>query len=417
MSNLDILEEIFFEEIISEANRSEVTIVESDGYEHIYNIGFNACIEGKLTSGNFDDPKPILMIQNKKQLLNMLEKYILEVDKTANYFSDCEYRQKIKAYMAFVWNNAIYEDFANPCNYLKKQIDFLQNPLFNVGQFTYANNVDFSSVINSKNKSAVNLLNGSDIMVSVKKQGIKQETPFVFEITIKKEIDGIEYSYRLPSISYGISNEECYIYAIQDPKQDRDNSFAKSVNRIFYTLNSEISEQETNEYNDLKSYGVSEYSYYNVNQDGDIIYDYFPENISDVSPSAVIALTIFLDCLLKYKIDKVKVVSCLPVRYYGKELFYLKKHAFRVKKDNLTKEEADKLMLEYKKEHLRIQKNLSEKLIRNFRRIEHHYSNSLILREPLEMDEYLYFRFSEFTNSNNLLLNCITDKKMEYKIK
>lgn len=417
MYNQDIIKHIFFDGVIPEANRSEVSILESDGYEHIYNIGFNACVEGKLNSGSFDDPKPILMINNKKQLLNTLEKYILEVDKTNNYFSDCEYNEKIKAYMSFVWNNAIYEDFASPTTYLKKQIDFLQNSKFELGEFIYATNIDFSSVINAKNKSAVNLLNGSDIVVCVKRQGIKQETPFVFEVKIKKEIDGVECAYHLPSISYGISNEECYIYAVQEPKQDRDNSFAKSVNRIFYALNSEVSEKETNEYNELKREGVSEYSHYNINQDGDIIYDYFPENISDVSPSAVIALTIFLDSLLVYKIDRVKVVSCLPVRYYGKELFYLKKHAYKVNKDNMTKEEADKLLLEYKKEHLRIQKNLSEKLIRNFRRIEHHYNSSLILREPLEMDEYLHFRFSEFTNSNNLLLNCITDSKVEHKIK
>lgn len=417
MFNQDIIEDIFFNGIIPEANRSEVTINETDGYEHIYNIGFNACVEGKLNSGSFDDPKPILMINNKKQLLSMLEKYLTEVDKTKNYFSDCEYKEKIKAYMAFVWNNAIYEDFANPCGYLKKQIDFLQNPKFELGEFVYASNIDFSNVINSKNKSAVEMLNGSDIIVYVKRHGIKQETPFVFEVALKKNIDGEEHIYHLPSISYGISNDECYIYTIQDYNQDKDNKFAKSINRIFYSLNNGISEFETNEYNDLKKEGINEYSNYHVNEDGEVVNDYFPENISDVSPSAVIALTIFLDSLLKLKIDRVKVVSCLPVRYYGKELFYLKKHAYKVKKDNMTKEQSDKLLLEYKKEHLRIQKNLSEKLIRNFRRIEHHYNSSLILREPLEMDEYLHFRFTEFTNSNNLLLNCITDSKIDHKIK
>ena len=219
MSNQDIIRDIFFNEIVNEANRNEVSIIEIDGFEHIYNIGFNACIEGKLNSGNISDSKPILMINNKEQLLNMLEKYITEVDKTTNYFSNCEYKQIMKAYMSFVWNNAIYEDFANPCGYLKKQIDFLKNPKFELGEFVYANAISFSSIINSKNKNAIEALNGSDIVVSVKKQGIKMETPFVFETKIVCRENNNEYL--LPSISYGISNNECYIYTLQDKNNDK----------------------------------------------------------------------------------------------------------------------------------------------------------------------------------------------------
>lgn len=417
MYNQDIIEHIFFDGIIPEANGSEVSILESDGYEHIYNIGFNACVEGKLNSGSFDDPKPILMINNKKQLLNMLEKYITEVDKTKNYFSDCEYKEKIKAYMSFVWNNAIYEDFANPCNYLKKQINFLQDSTLELGDYLYASNIDFSSVINSKNKTAVEMLNGSDIVISVKRQDIKNETPFVFEVRIKKEIDGKEYSYQLPNISYGISNNECFIYAVQDLNslEEKESVMSKTVDKVFHSLNEGIKNFETDEYNEYDA--KKEPHVYYLNEDNDLLCEDVPEYISRVSPMAIVALTIFLDILLKHKIDKVKVVSCLPVRYYGKELFYLKKHTYKVEKDKLSKEEADKLLLEYKKEHLRIQKNLSEKLIRNFRRIEHHYVDSLILREPLEFDEYLHFRFGEFINANNLLLNCITDNKIEHKRK
>lgn len=415
MSNQDIIRDIFFNEIVNEANRNEVSILEIDGFEHIYNIGFNACIEGKLNSGNISDSKPILMINNKEQLLNMLEKYITEVDKTTNYFSNCEYKQRMKAYMSFVWNNAIYEDFANPCGYLKKQIDFLKNPKFELGEFVYANDIVFSSIINSKNKNAIEALNGSDIVVSVKKQGIKMETPFVFETKIVCRENNNEYL--LPSISYGISNNECYIYTIQDKNNDKDTIFSKNINRIFYSLNSNVSKVEEERYNELTAQGISEFSNYHLNQNDEIVCDDFPENISKVSPSSIIALTVFLDSLLKQGIDKVKVVSCLPIRYYGKEIFYLKKHAYMTNKNNLTKEESDKLLLDYKKEHLRIQKNLSEKLIRNFRRLEYHFDNCFVVSYPLELDEYLHFRFREFTNSNNLLLNSIMDSRVEHKIK
>ena len=91
--------EKLFNEVIDEANRSEVSIIESDGYEHIYNIGFNVCLEGRLNSGNISDSKPILMINNKKQLLNMLEKYVLEVDKIFNSFTELDTEKRIKSYM------------------------------------------------------------------------------------------------------------------------------------------------------------------------------------------------------------------------------------------------------------------------------------------------------------------------------
>ena len=417
MFNQDIFEDIFFNGIIPEANRSEVTINETDGYEHIYNIGFNACVEGKLNSGSFDDPKPILMINNKKQLLNMLEKYILEVDKTDNYFSNCEYEQKIKAYMSFVWNNAIYEDFANPCAYLKKQIDFLQTPKLELGEFTYAENIDFSSVLNSKNKDKVEMLNGSDIVVNVKRQGIKKEAPYAFEVKVVQNATGEEYL--LPTIRYGISNDECYIYAIHDQNKsdEKESRIAKSVDKVFATLNDGIESAETDEFNELEAQYLSPYNNSYLNEDNDLVLDYFPENISRISPMAIVSLTVFLDSLLKHKIDKIKVVSCLPVRYYGKELFYLKKHLYITNSKNLTKEDSDKLLLEYKKEHLRIQKNLSEKIIRNFRRLTYHFDNCAILLDPFDYDEHLHFRTKEFTNSNSPLLNCIMDSRHNSKTK
>ena len=109
--------------------------------------------------------------------------------------------------------------------------------------------------------------------------------------------------------------------------------------------------------------------------------------------------------------NKVKVVSLLPLRYNGKEETFQKKYAYELKKKRLNNEQLEKLLLEYKKEQLRIQKNLSEKLIRNFRRLEYHFSNCFISSYPLELDEYLHMRFSEFQNSNNPILNDILERK------
>lgn len=410
MFNLEKIEKIFFQDIIEEAKQGEVLIPDENGKDClVFNIGFHACIEGRLNSGSFGDSKPVLMIQNRKQLLPLLKQYIDEVDKQKNYFSKLKEEDRIKAYLSLVWVNAIYEDFANPTMYLKKRIDFLQDKLFDFEIKTYASNIDFFNFINDKNKKAINIVNGSDLVVEVSSQDIRMETPYLFCGHFTKKIDGqLEY-YELPSISYGISNGECYIYSILDKNTKKDSEYQKSINRVLYGLNKGVLENETKEFQQYMA-NRREFSE-QLDEYSEVISEDIPENISQVSPAAIVALTIFLDILHQYGIDKIKLVSLLPLRYNGKEETFQKKYAYQLKQKNLDKTELEKILLEYKKEQLRIQKNLSEKLIRNFRRLEYHFPNCFISSYPLELDEYLHMRFSEFKLSNNTILNDILDSK------
>lgn len=374
----DLIKKIFFGEIINEAKSGEVKI-EIENETHTFNVGFNACIEGVLESGNFGDSKPVLMINNKEQLINLLEQYFNECDKHQNKFSDCKLETKIKIYLTILWSNATYEDFANPLSFINKRIDFYQ---------------DLTLDFISKNYSEeIEVLDGSKIRVYNELQDIRQETPFIFKPTIEKG----ENIFELPNISYGISNGECYIYAIQQKRKKELTNYDKKINRKLYKINSGILDSETNEY---KEYLNGE--------------NYYPENISEVSPSAILSLIIFLNILNEAKIEKLKVVSLLPIRYNSKELAFSKKYEFQLKYSNLNEPEIKKLLLEYKKENLRIQQNLSEKMIRNFRRVEYHFNNCLITAYPMEFDEYLHMTVREFSLGNNEFLNeIISAKKLE----
>lgn len=375
MATRELIRSIFFDEIINEAKLGEIKVI-IDNEENFFNVGFNTCIEGVLESGNFGDSKPILMVNNKEQLTILLEQYFNECDKYENKFSNCKLEEKIKIYLTLVWSNATYEDFANPLMYIKRRIEFYQNKL-----------TDFNS---QEYRKEIEILDNSKITVYNELQDLRQETPYVFKPVIQNDFN----SFLLPRISYGISNGECYIYAIQNDKTKELNDYDKKIKRKLYKINEDIFNFETDEYKEYTNGS-----------------DYYPENISDVSPSAILSLSIFLDTINKCGIEKVKVISLLPVRYNSKELAFTKKYEYQLKNNSLNEMELKKLLLEYKKESLRIQKNLSEKMIRNFRRLEYHFNNCIITAYPMEFDEYLHMNVREFKLGNNDFLNEILNLK------
>lgn len=369
MATRELIKSIFFDEIINEAKIGEIKI-EINDQENTFNVGFNSCVEGVLESGNFGDSKPILMINNKEQLIDYLEQYFNECDKHDNNFSDCKLKTRIKIYLTLIWSNATYEDFANPLSFIKRRVEFYQNNVF-----------DFDS---KEFSEEIEVLENSKIKIYNKLQDIRQETPYVFKPVIECGDD----SFSLPRISYGISNGECYIYAIQANKKKDMNSYEKRINRKLYKINDGVFDAENDEYKDYVN-GA----------------EYHPENISEISPSAILSMIIFLNTLSNYGIGKIKVISLLPVRYNSKELAFAKKYEYELRNKKLSENELKKLLLEYKKENLRIQTNLSEKMIRNFRRIEHHFYNCVITAYPMEFDEYLHMNVREFKIGNNDFLN------------
>ena len=177
------------------------------------------------------------------------------------------------------------------------------------------------------------------------------ETPYVmtFQVT-----DGIS-TYPLPKISYGIVNNTCYIYAVQDVKEKEDGDFYKTIRRKLYKLNKGIEKDE-----DLIAYEKGET-------------DYYPEyNINDVTMSFVYALDIFIDMLKNKGITTIKVVTYLPLRYLSRDIA-------------ATEQNRD----DFYERNLRIQKNLTNKLVRTFRRFTFVRNDLELASYPYELDEYL----------------------------
>lgn len=325
-------------------------------------------------SSSFEEITPVLNIKDKELLYSKIKEYVLPYLKTSEYaLTDCK-EDFIKRIIASLFVNMSLDDFNNPTSYVQRIINFKNERL-----------------LQNRITNPIPMLENSRLYIQINNYGI--ETPYSFQ-TVLINTD----SYLLPTISYGISDNICYIYAIQDYNKHEKTPYHQKIKRKLYKLNDKVINSETQEYKDYKG-GVS---------------DYYPENISDVSPSAVFALTIFLNEIEKNGIYKVEVVPYLPVRYENKIKFIAKKVLEKSRKENLNKEETRKLYMESITSQMYVQDNMTQKLIRTFYRVAYHFENVNITSLPMELDDRLHISLSKFEYTDNELLNeviTISNKK------
>ena len=310
MDNLEII----FDEFALEASKGHI---ETDPF--IYNTQFHT-IYG---NNEYATSKLCLKIRDKKEFLVLLSKYLLQLKTYRNI--DLNYNT-IKEAITLLFSNITYEELLNPEEYIKRYTDFYDGYLedktingfssFNADNVFLRKNKDRKEIIETlkkenaddktvaiKEREYYEGLTGaqnrntdfwnSNIIISNKMQSLRQETPYFMEIRFEKEVNGKLLTYILPRISYGVSNDTCYIYAVQNEissgdLNSEDKKYRNMINRALYELNDGVYENETDDYKDYKEGRTSE----------------FAENISDVSPSAIMALSIFLNVLSNSNISK-----------------------------------------------------------------------------------------------------------------
>ena len=371
------MKEIFYE-LIKEACDGDV-IIDNEAWP----CGFNTRIfrEDKEIEYVNEVNKSVLIIKNEESFFALLEEYInLELDVNRRYYKiyTDPVRNKVKAIMTYLFVNANTEEFLNPEDLLRRKIAFLTDDTFNYldnGSEIFLDDFMFNS--NIKIKRSVH--------------GLVMETPYKLEVSLvnRDNIDEIECP--LADITYGISEESgekvCYVYSIMKPKEKKDIStgektYQKKINRALYKLNEGVMEQESDEFIQYKN-GES---------------DYYPENISDVTHSFVLALSAFMALLQKEGITKVRAVPYLPVRYLGRDVA-----ASRIT-DIVKRSELEE-------RNDRIQSNATEKFIRTFRRVAYHMGDAMELWGlPYEQDEFLTYKlYGKKDALNNELLDIVSN--------
>ena len=381
--NNSLIEEIFFNQILPNLKNGSIEIP-------IYNTNSNGDIfTFNVLVDAYDETSPYyLCIQDKEKLINSLYEYMKIMLSNDSSINKQNIYDKIKYYLTLLWVNATYEDLRNPVRFIQKYIDFNNNPLFE-DEFTYASNIES--------------LNDADIDVIIKREPANMETPYSFNAQINLFDNGKENNYYLPSICYGVSGDICYIYSIQNSGMFASNpGFEKKIKRLLYKMNENVSSHE-NEY--FKEYKRLE------KQGNHMEDEFYPENISDVSVSAILALTVFMDSLNDMNIKNIKVVPFLPIRYKNRKSEYEKKYQLKLKQ--LKVDEIKELKQNLEEKRLLIQSNLTNKFIRDFMRLKHHFNGIDILSYPMEVDEYLSININNMECHNNKLIENILSNKVQ----
>ena len=350
-----MIQEIFTE-LIHEAKDGKVFI---DGEE--WPIGFNTTI---LTDGRevvYKNERNLseLIIKDEENFLKTLEDYVnLELAykrKVPSFIMNKE-RNTIKWIMAYLFVNATTEDFINPVSYIKRRMAFL-----NDATFSYLNEPVSLEIGNHFLNSSIKIKNSI--------HSIAMETPYRIDISLVNSINSKEVSYPLATVTYGICDENgekvCYVYSLMKPKSkvstEEESYYDKKVARMLYKLNDGIEKYEVSEYFDYKE-GNSKY---------------YPEgNITDVTPSFILSLSVFLSLLQREGIHHLKAIPYLPVRYLSRDIIASE-----------VKEEDTRYQLKLRND--KIQENVTNKFIRTFRRIAFHTPDVEVLSVPYELSEYL----------------------------
>jgi hypothetical protein len=465
MNNKPLIE-YFFEDILPEITSGSVIID-----EFRYNIGFNTLIlsDGKetLISSKLkrDAQRPMLIIKDMDKFCAALNKYN-DFCHESNIIDNRTYirlskQDRIKYNLSLIWGASTVDDFNNPVAFLERYTNFIRDTSF----------ICFDSMPVS-NKVAE--LDNSSIEILRLPQPSNFETPYLLEMCLTKQYDEKnKLIFTLPSIRYGIDcdldgKKTGYIYAIQkkedkiipsnNPAFDEANEkYNKKMNRLLYKLNNGVNEQESDEYKEYK------------NNTG----EYYPENISDVSPSALVSLTIMMGLMKSANIDIIKAPDYLPLRWHCKEDMYRRKLDYMIKtlrlEEKLKKAQLNQNQVKYEceldnsirqgkeevivdafynnakddmnvgnlelilqkikngkkieqykeyivEEQIRIQKNITDKFIRSFRRLDYHFNNLSIISLPGELSSFMELKIGEKVddNCNNIILGNVYEEALNY---
>jgi len=344
--------DIFYNEVIPEAAKGKI-----DSYFSL-NILFNTYLVETNTKVsdevNYDDVLvPTLMIKSKKVFDILLRKYIniaMEYYKDDKYLKEAKLENKeIKLLLSLLWSNATVEDYNNPNIFLVNRIAFL-------GQSLVDTKIDFGYIP---------LLDGN-LSLEIQRDLILNETPskMVFSLCDKEN-----NNYYFPEVKFGLHNNEVYFYAIQNKEQEV-NSYTKKVNRILYKVGDGFDSLTDN-------------------------YDLYEEgNLKDITASFLVVINMAIAYLNSLGYSNIKVSSILPTRWNAKRMS-IEEVAKRIKIFDGEKSFE---------EQNRIQNNLTQKFIRTFLRLAHHYEGMDVISYPYENDSYLHISLNDSLQCNNQLL-------------
>ena len=282
MSNISKL----FNEILSDAKKGEIK------YQEVLYGELIDCIFRMKFSINDSNYKFNFHTNDYNNLIDLLKEYVINMVNLYNINNEYE----IKKILILLWSNITYSEMLDINSYVLKYILFIKNnTLLNKCGSKYIDNI-------------------GTLNYSFNKQSYKQETPYCFNAYFTN--NGI--NYYLPRISYGIIDEKCYIYAIQN-KEKNNNTFEQLQYK-------ELVRKKLN----ILNKGIKEYR--------------------NVDISSLISIILFISILKENNITKFEIVTNLPIRIQNRYLVnnyklerkssYLSIKQIEEEKDKIKEEET-----------------------------------------------------------------------------
>lgn len=330
-----------FNELKTEARLGEVKYLLNDDV-------MKARIQFNIVDNIIFKEMPNLYIKNNNNFNKLLNKYTYLA---LNFYNLEENYENIKKVLTFLFVNITDNEMNNIDEYLIKYINF------------YEDNI-LKNIYGEKNTTLGNL------KYEVLKQSFHQETPYCF----KAYFDNENSKYALPRISFGISNDICYIYAIQnkDKKINTDANYNFEVQKKLKTINS----------------GISKYR--------------------NVTPSFVVALSLFISVLNENNITKIKVVTPLPIRQKNREVSSQMKIKFYSMKADISLEDIENFKKDIEEKRLNDEKNSTFKFINCFNRLKLHFDNIFLNND---LNEGITLQVIDMITKNEFLKEIVKEKE------
>lgn len=318
---------------------------------------------------------PTLIIKDREKLNSSITRYVdLAKDFYKEDFRLEDVSNKDKYIITSLLVNTLVTDFNDLNNLFERHSNFLEDK--SLEQFKNPVNLGYVDKLKS------------NLVVQVTNQSIVEETPYGMEISLQD--DNNETIYKFPTIRFGIDNNKAYIYAVQQDEVVEN----KKIERLLRKVGEGFDEK---------------------NSEKDEIAN--PENLYSVSPWSLVALSIFIPIIKNYtNVDEFVAPYFLINRYNAVEISYeILKEKY---KDNMDDERV-KTMIQKKEDavnsHDELQRNITDKFIRNFRRLDHHFENIDVDMFPLEQDSMIHFKVGDELECNNALLREVYTVADSYK--
>lgn len=346
-----MLEKIF-SEVVKEARNGKINL-----FEEFYDDKIPYPLYLKFNLSHYDEPEMLnIHIKNSASFYKKLELYVRLACKHYGFdYNDIN----IKVVIARMFANVTSDDILDLELYLDKYISFftLSPVLMNTSHYVNDEVGYISSIIN--------------------KQSIEQETPFCFKS--KFELD--DFYYNLPRISFGIKDNVCYIYAVQN----KDKNIIDDNNIMYCNLVK----------NNIRTINKSINKYRNV------------------TPSFVVAVANFISIMRKNGINKFKVVAKLPLSIQNRTT--VTRNKIESKRATLSIKELDNFKNMLEQNNIRNNKQSTIGLLNLFNRLKIHFYDSMNII-PSDIDSNIYFKLDNLV-ANNQFLNDIVGNSYKDMIK